>query len=148
MIINQLTNYLCEPCQRSGRCSWRGLFLLPGVVPVVRSRWYRSRRKERFNKGWPRVRRMILARDGHSCQWPVTDDFGVTRPCGAAANEVDHRRRAENGMPDDDSPSNLWALCSYHHKIKTQCESAEQRRVNRRRREDAAWYSHPAFRSA
>ena len=49
-----------------------------------------------------------------------------------------------NGV-DDDSPENLWALCQYHHSQKTAQESAEQRRMNRERRKEEQWYSHPAF---
>ena len=62
------------------------------------------------------------------------------------SNEVDHKVRAKNGEPDDDSPSNLWALCSYHHKQKTARESGEARVEKRRSREEAEWYSRPAFR--
>ena len=43
--------------------------------------WSSSHRDERFNPDWPRVRAMILERDGHRCQWPVKDDYGnvITR---------------------------------------------------------------------
>lgn len=110
------------------------------------ARWMNSKRKARFNPDWPRTRKLILQRDDYRCQWPVTDDFGVTKPCGRMANEVDHKVRARNGEPDDDSPSNLWALCDWHHSQKTAQESAEQRRENRARRKETEWYSHPAYR--
>lgn len=106
--------------------------------------WYSSRRRERFNSDWPRVRRMILERDGYACQWPVVDELGLPKRCLVRARQVDHRGRAVNGV-DDDSPSNLWALCDYHHQVKTEMESAEQRRSNRDRRRSDSWYSHPAF---
>lgn len=110
-------------------------------------RWSGSDRKARFNPGWERTRKLILERDHHRCQRWVTDSDGFTRHrCWAPANEVDHIRRAVDGGPDDDSPGNLEALCHWHHAQKTGSESAEQRRVNRERRKEAEWYSHPAFR--
>ncbi|OZG68265.1 HNH endonuclease [Bifidobacterium eulemuris] len=107
--------------------------------------WSSSRRKERFDPSWPRTRQMILERDGWRCQWPVKDEFGVESKCLAPSNEVDHKERAENGMPDDDSPENLWALCHWHHSYKTELESADARAKYRERRKEKRWYSHPAF---
>lgn len=108
--------------------------------------WSGSRRRERFNPGWERTRKMILERDHHQCQRWIVDEFGVRRQCLYPASEVDHIRRARDGEPDDDSPSNLESLCAWHHSQKTEVESAEQRRVNRERRREAQWYSHPAYR--
>ena len=116
---------------------------LTGVVAVP-DKWRDSKRRHRFNRGWPKVRARILERDGYRCQWLVRDEWGDVHACGAPANEVDHKRR--DPVHDDDSDSNLWALCRYHHSLKTEWESAEQRRVNRERREDREWYSRPAFR--
>lgn len=105
--------------------------------------WSSSDRKRRFNPGWARTRRIVLERDGYRCQW-VRADTGLR--CGLPAHEVDHRRRALNGV-DDDRLSNLWALCPYHHKQKTAAESGEARRLKRERGREAEWYSHPAFRA-
>lgn len=107
--------------------------------------WSGSDRKQRFNPGWERTRKLILERDGYRCQWQVADEYGFKRACGRPANQVDHIVRGRNGV-DDDSPENLQALCQYHHEQKTCRESAEQRRENRERRKEEAWYSHPAFR--
>lgn len=107
--------------------------------------WSSSHRKDRFNPGWERTRKLILERDHHRCQHWVVDEFGVKRRCSYPASEVDHIRRAVDGV-DDDSPENLQSLCRWHHQQKTAQESAEQRRVNRERRREAEWYSHPAFR--
>lgn len=108
--------------------------------------WSSSHRKARFNRGWERVRRIVGERDGWRCQWPVIDPVtGVSRVCGCPGREVDHKRRAVNGV-DDDSLGNLWVLCHEHHSYKTELESAEARRVNRRRREVEARWEHPAFR--
>ncbi|NMM98143.1 HNH endonuclease [Bifidobacterium olomucense] len=108
--------------------------------------WSNSHRKDRFNPGWERTRKLILERDHHQCQRWITDVDGYTRhKCLAPANEVDHIRRALDGV-DDDSPGNLESLCHWHHVQKTANESAEQRKVNRERRKEAAWYSHPAYR--
>lgn len=107
--------------------------------------WSSSNRDARFNPGWERTRKRILERDHYRCQWIVTDwHTGAKHICGYPANEVDHKVRAMNGV-DDDSPENLWALCQYHHSQKTAQESAEQRRMNRERRKEEQWYSHPAF---
>lgn len=106
--------------------------------------WGSSRRKERFNPGWEKRRREILERDSHRCQHPVRDIWGDVHICGAPARQVDHKMRATNGV-DDDSDSNLWALCDYHHELKTCDESADQRRLNKARRKEREWYSHPAF---
>ena len=53
-------------------------------------------------------------------------------------------RRAVDGV-DDDSLSNLMALCHWHHAQKTARESMEARRAARERRGEERWYSHPAF---
>ena len=106
--------------------------------------WSSSNRRERFNPGWERTRKLILERDHHRCQWPVTDEFGFTHICGRPANQVDHKVR--NPSHDDDSSENLHSLCQYHHEQKTCQESAEQRRKNRERRKEEEWYSHPAYR--
>lgn len=106
--------------------------------------WSSSHRKKRFNPDWERTRLVVLERDGHCCQWPVRDMWGDVHPCGAPANEVDHKRR--DGVRDDDSLDNLWALCHWHHQRKTENESAEARRRNAERRKEEEWYSRPAFR--
>ena len=105
--------------------------------------WSSSHRDERFNPDWPRVRAMILERDGHRCQWPVKDDYGNVRLCGRYGNEVDHKVR--NPVHDDDRPENLWVLCRWHHQRKTEGESSEVRRAKGRSRREKRWYSHPAF---
>ncbi len=105
--------------------------------------WSTSRRKERFNPDWPRIRARILKRDNHVCQWPVKDDFGNVRVCGAYGNEVDHKVRHDDY--DDDRPENLWTLCRWHHQLKTEGESADVRREKGRKRKENQWYSHPAF---
>ena len=85
--------------------------------------WSSSNRDARFNPGWERTRKRILERDHHRCQWIVTDwHTGAKHICGYPANEVDHKVRAKNG------------------------ESGEARVEKRRSREEAEWYSRPAFR--
>lgn len=106
--------------------------------------WSSSHRKDRFNPGWERTRRAVLERDRHQCRAWVVDEDGRRRLCGRPAGEVDHIRRAVDGV-DDDSMANLQSLCRWHHAQKTAVESAEARRRNREERRVAAWYSHPAF---
>jgi 5-methylcytosine-specific restriction endonuclease McrA len=107
--------------------------------------WDSSRRRSRFNKGWAKVRKAVLERDGHRCQWLVEDSDGFVRGrCGCPATAVDHKVR--HADRDDDSMSNLWSLCDYHHNLKTQVESAEGKRSAAARRRVQRFYEHPAFR--
>lgn len=68
------------------------------------------------------VRRRVLDRDGHACQW--VDESGW---CGADANQVDHVDRFGG-----DGLENLQALCEFHHVRKSASEggsaAAEARR--------------------
>jgi len=48
---------------------------------------------------WRKLRRVILARDSHTCQW-----------CGAAATQVDHLIERDRGGSHD--PENLVASCA------------------------------------
>lgn len=108
--------------------------------------WSSSRRKERFNPDWPRVRRLVGERDGWRCQWPVTDwRTGLSGLCLAPGNEVDHKVRAEDGAPDDDSLENLWVLCEFHHAQKTHAESVDARRKRRERAVRAEHDAHPGY---
>lgn len=79
-----------------------------------RPAWATSTRRSRLPKDWAKIRRRVLARDGHRCQWSG---------CMAEAAEVDHVVRG-----DDHSLANLQALCRPHHQEKTQSESAQARR--------------------
>lgn len=113
-----------------------------GVMPVV---WTSSNRRARFNRGWPKVRAKVLARDGYRCQWPMYDENGFYMGiCGAPATEVDHRQR--DGVRDDDRFANLWSLCHAHHAGKTHVESVLGRYEKRRRRSDREFREHPAWR--
>jgi 5-methylcytosine-specific restriction protein A len=76
-----------------------------------------GRRSTPLPGGWTRIRRRILRRDSHRCQWPLT-----TGPCGDPATDVDHKTPAWLGGTDDDT--NLWALCGYHHDTKTAREAS------------------------
>lgn len=77
------------------------------------------RRTAPMPKGWERIRRRILRRDGHRCQWPL----GTGGVCGEPANEVDHKIGAAQGA-EDNSDDNLWALCAWHHARKTGREAS------------------------
>ncbi|MFJ4785144.1 HNH endonuclease [Streptomyces sp. NPDC088794] len=78
-----------------------------------------GRRSAPLPKGWDRIRRRILKRDGHHCQW-LLDAGGI---CNEPASEVDHKNPAYMGY-DDHSDDNLWALCSWHHARKTGREAS------------------------
>lgn len=68
----------------------------------------------------------MLERDGHACQFPEHGEI-----CGRPANQVDHI------VPnDDDSITNLRALCAWHHLRKSSSEGGQasaSARGNRRR---------------
>lgn len=101
----------------------------------------KSRRRSELPSDWPKIRRRILIRDRHQCQWVRAD---LNRICGQWANEVDHEKRG-----DDHSDSNLRALCRYHHQKKTSHEGADASYAARETRAEAARHearmAHPAF---
>ena len=78
-----------------------------------------------YQRGRPpipdRLRRQVLERDGHTCQW--LDDAGI---CGAPATDVDHVIPRAAGGTDD--PANLRAICARHHRAKTGREARAMRR--------------------
>lgn len=78
--------------------------------------WSSSDRKSELPHDWDTVRKRVLDRDGHRCQWPRAGRRdGI---CGAPATDVDHRVHR-----DDHRDESLWALCRWHHNRKTQDES-------------------------
>lgn len=84
------------------------------------SRWTGARKLE-LPSDWEARRKRRLEEDGYRCQWPRT-----SRPegiCGAPATDVDHWVHR-----DDHRHESLKSLCGYHHRGKTQQESAESRR--------------------
>jgi 5-methylcytosine-specific restriction protein A len=77
-----------------------------------------GRRSAPLPKGWDRIRRRILRRDGYVCQW----DVATGGKCGEAATDVDHKVPVSLGGAEDDS--NLQALCTWHHNQKTGHEAS------------------------
>lgn len=81
--------------------------------------WETSNRRQELPPNWySGIRPRILERDGHRCQWRRTRGI-----CGSPANQVDHI-----GDRHDHSDDNLQALCAWHHRKKTEQESADARR--------------------
>lgn len=72
--------------------------------------WDGSTRKSRLPADWERLRRVVLERCSHQCEW--VEDGGVR--CPRKATDVDH---IEAG--DLHQLSNLQGLCGMHHLIKT-----------------------------
>lgn len=93
--------------------------------------WQGSPRRAELPPDWASIRRVVIERAGGRCEATMRDG---TR-CRDKATDADHKIR---GGPDD--PTNLQALCAWHHKRKTQAEAADARqpRSNRHPRE-----SHP-----
>lgn len=89
--------------------------------------WETSNRHADLPPDWRRLRRLILERDEHRCTW-LTDGERCTEP----ATDVDHIMRG-----DDHQPTNLRALCHWHHARKSASEgNAARRRFNARRPAD------------
>lgn len=80
-----------------------------------------SKRRLELPPNWyTEIRPRILKRDGYVCQQRRSDRPGI---CGQPANQVDHIND-----PHDHSDDNLQSLCAWHHRKKTEGESAEARR--------------------
>jgi 5-methylcytosine-specific restriction endonuclease McrA len=87
--------------------------------------WEGSTRKQRLPSQWQTIRRQILERDSYRCTVIKPDGSRCWDPAG----EVDHI------IPNDDnSPANLAAICSWHHRRKSSIEgnAARLRPTNRR----------------
>ncbi|GGK13130.1 hypothetical protein GCM10010124_02100 [Pilimelia terevasa] len=94
--------------------------------------WIGSDRHGRLPPNWKMLRRRTLHRDGHRC----TAVSSTGQRCDEPATEVDH---IEPG--DNHDPSNLRALCTWHHRRKSSQEggrarAARYRQRNRFRRDD------------
>lgn len=76
--------------------------------------WAGSTRRERLPHNWKRIRAYVLDRAGYQCEWIRYD---TTARCTELATDVDHIERG-----DDHEPSNLQALCRWHHARKSSSE--------------------------
>lgn len=102
--------------------------------------WAGSNRRARLPKNWPTIRKHVLERDDFSCQF-ITDS-GIK--CLNRANQVDHI------VPnDDDSYTNLRALCEWHHNKVSGRQGAaafmKQRRETRQRFNAPRHEAHPGL---
>lgn len=84
--------------------------------------WSTSNRRERLPSNWQSIRRLVFQRDRYTCQLRLSG-------CRGIATEVDHITRGDNH-----DLSNLRAVCSGCHKIKTVAEAQEARRIKKSRR--------------
>lgn len=75
-----------------------------------------SARKKELPPNWPQIRKTVLDRDKHQCQWP--DSTGGI--CGARATHCDHIERGQ-----DHRTANLRALCIRHHMQRTGRDGGE-----------------------
>lgn len=74
--------------------------------------WDSSNRRKRLPRGWDALQRRVIALAG-----------GICAQCGGKANQADHIRPG-----DDDSLTNLQALCSPCHRSKSAAEGHEANR--------------------
>lgn len=77
-----------------------------------------GRRSAPLPKGWERIRRRILKRDGWKCQ----REIATGGKCPELATDVDHIVPASQGGGDNDA--NLESLCRWHHNQKTGREAS------------------------
>lgn len=85
-----------------------------------------SDRRARLPHDWAIRRLRILRAAGYRCE--VRGEEG---PCGEPANEVDHIEAGDNH-----DPSNLRAICRWHHARKSSAEGAAARQPRPSRRRD------------
>lgn len=75
--------------------------------------WAGSDRAARLPKGWARIRRRIIRRDGGQC----TASYSDGRRCEQPGTEVDHIKPG-----DDHTDANLRLLCRWCHQHKSSSE--------------------------
>lgn len=92
-----------------------------------------SRRTTPRPKGWGKLRRAVLERDGGRCTWieGLPDGGSWTmwadlRRCTRAARDVDHM-----GNADDHSIELLRALCGTHHDKRTSRQANEAKQAKK-----------------
>lgn len=101
--------------------------------------WSTSNRRAELPADWDSTRRpRVLARDGHRCVARMRDGSRCPTTTGL---EVDHI-----GDRLDHEDANLQTLCRWHHRAKTQGESAAARRRRPRERRARPAESHPGLR--
>lgn len=98
--------------------------------------WETSRRKSTLPDDWAQRRQQCLVNansrcqarvdDGQHWEWPTPLWIGPDDRCIQTATDVDHRS-------DRNNHDDLQALCGWHHKQKTQRESAAGRAAARRK---------------
>lgn len=79
-----------------------------------------SKRRLELPPDWEAIRRQVGNRDRWTCQWPR--DGRANGICGSGANQCDHR-----GDRMSFDPKDLWMLCPWHHRKKTEDESLQAR---------------------
>ncbi len=102
--------------------------------------WKGSNRRHELPRNWPAIVIFVLRRDHHRCQH-IRADTG--RKCGRHANQVDHIIRPTEGGTDH--PSNLQALCEWHHQRKSSSEGGTASAAARRARRDEGKSTHPGL---
>ncbi|MEU9400643.1 HNH endonuclease signature motif containing protein [Streptomyces sp. NPDC048242] len=88
--------------------------------------WATSNRRKRLPANWEKLRQRVIRRAGGRCQAALLD---TGQRCDYPGTDVDHIVRG-----DDHALTNLQLLCRWHHKEKTQAESAAARALKPRPR--------------
>ena len=88
-----------------------------------------GRRTVPLPHNWPSIRKYVLQRDG-MCMWGLLEDdepFYLLGQCTNTHTDVDHI-----DDPSVHDPSNLRALCAWHHATRTGRQGAAARWGTRR----------------
>lgn len=82
--------------------------------------WVTSNRRDELPDNWPALRQAVKRRADGRCEYR----FPNGGRCREPGTDCDHV-----GDREDHSPGNLQWLCSRHHQMKTQSQSADARRI-------------------
>lgn len=103
--------------------------------------WRGSTRRQTLPPDWPKIRAIVLKRDGYRCRHERADGLGR---CVETATDVDHV-----GDRHDHRPENLESKCEFHHLRKSSAEGNAARKVltvtRRRALEKRGPESHPGI---
>ncbi|WP_326664451.1 HNH endonuclease [Streptomyces sp. NBC_00385] len=91
-----------------------------------RKPWAGSSRRESLPRGWERLRRRVIRRDGGVCTALYSDG----RRCELPGTDVDHV--IPHSLGGSDLLENLQLLCPFHHRAKSSSEGGTAAALTRK----------------